>query len=99
MALNDIGLLVRLQPQRGRIYDRNGQLLATNASEFFLEIETIQLTEQSSKDIASVVGELLHLDVEDLEKQLQISDLEDPRRLRLTYKTESGLVLPIKINA
>jgi len=99
MALNDVGLLERLLPQRGKIFDRNGQLLATNASEFFLEIETIQLTEQSSKDIASVVGELLHLDVEDLEKQLQISDLEDPRRLRLTYKTESGLVLPIKINA
>jgi cell division protein FtsI/penicillin-binding protein 2 len=99
MALSDVGLLVRLQPQRGKIYDRDGQLLATNASEFFLEIETIQLTEQSRKDIASVVGELLHLDVEDLEKQLQFNGLEDPRRLRLTYKTESGLVLPIKINA
>jgi len=55
MALNDVGLLERLLPQRGKIFDRNGQLLATNASEFFLEIETIQLTEQSSKDIASVV--------------------------------------------
>ena len=99
MALNDIGLLVRLQPQRGRIYDRNGQLLATNASEFFLEIETIQLTKQSRKDIASVVGELLQLDLEELEKQLRFNNLEDPRRLRLTYKTETGLVLPIKINA
>lgn len=99
MALNNVGFLVRLQPQRGKIYDRDGQLLATNASEFFVEIETIQLTEQSRKDIASVVGELLHLDVEDLEKQLQFNDLENPRRLRLTYETEPGLVLPIKIDA
>ncbi len=99
MAKNNAGLLERLEPPRGMIYDREGKLLASNASLFFIEIETLQLTEGSRKDIARVIGELLNLPDDDLENQLAYDDPEFPRRLRLIYETESGSLLPIRVQA
>jgi cell division protein FtsI/penicillin-binding protein 2 len=99
MAKNNAGLLERLEPPRGTIYDREGKLLATNASQFFLEFETLQLTKLSRVDIATVIGELLNLSIEDLENQLTYDDPENPRRIRLTYPTESGIILPIIVDA
>lgn len=103
MAKNDVGLLERLEPPRGTIYDREGKLLATNASLFFLEFETLQLTDQSRVDIATVISELLDLSKEDLGNQLAYDDPEEPRRIRLTYPTgsdpESVSRLPISVDA
>jgi cell division protein FtsI/penicillin-binding protein 2 len=99
MTKNNAGLLERLEPPRGTIYDREGKLLATNASQFFLEFETLQLTDQSRVDVATVIGELLNLSIEDLENQLAYDDPENPRRIRLTYPTDSGTILPIIVDA
>jgi cell division protein FtsI/penicillin-binding protein 2 len=99
MAKESNRLLELLQPQRGKIYDREGKLLATNASQFFLEIETLQLNDRSRVDIAVVIGELLNLPKEDFETQLAYDNPEEPRRLRLTYSPSEGVTLPIILDA
>ena len=99
MAKESNRLLEILQPQRGKIYDREGKLLATNASNFFLEIETLQLSDRSRVDIAVVISELLNLPKQDLETQLAYDDPEGPRRLRLTYSPSDGTRLPIILDA
>ena len=51
----------KVVPARGQIYDRNGNLLASNGTMFYLEIEVRQLTELSQKDIPLTLSKLLLL--------------------------------------
>jgi len=57
-------------PERGLIYDRDGDLLATNVPTYYLEIEVFQLTPTSRKQIAAVLSRALILPYEDLYAQL-----------------------------
>jgi cell division protein FtsI/penicillin-binding protein 2 len=99
MAKEGNRLLELLQPQRGKIFDREGKLLATNASQFFLEIETLQLNDRSRIDIANVISELLNLPKDDLLNQLAYDNPEEPRRIRLTYSPSDDVTLPIVLDA
>ncbi len=91
--------LEKVVPARGLIYDRNGKLLATNGSMFYLEIEVRQLTETSRYQIASVMSKLLVLPFEDLYGQL-ITDWasQGQYRIRLTRKQADGSSLPITVD-
>ena len=55
-----------IEPVRGLIYDRDGDLLATNVPMYYLEIEVFQLTPASRKQIAAVLARTLVLPYEDL---------------------------------
>lgn len=99
MAEENTGWMELLEAERGKIYDREGKLLATNSSQFILEVETIQLTDRSREDIAIVIGELLDLPKADLKSQLVYDDPENPRRIRLTYPAGEDIRLPIILEA
>lgn len=60
----------RVVPSRGMIYDREGRLLASNATMYHVEIEVRQLTERSRQDIAAVLSKLMLVPFEDLYLQL-----------------------------
>jgi cell division protein FtsI/penicillin-binding protein 2 len=94
-----LGPLEKRFPKRGLIYDRNGRLLATNNSLYYLDVERLQLTDESRKDIPLVISELLLLDRDDLEQQLGSNDDEsDLLRIRLTQPTPDGGIIPIRID-
>jgi cell division protein FtsI/penicillin-binding protein 2 len=95
---NNAGSLEKLFPSRGKIFDRDGQLLATNASLFYLEVETRQLSNRSKEDISRVLAELLGLPIEDLTNQL-VSPVDEfgPFRIRLTSVTDGETRLPITV--
>ena len=59
-----------VDPERGVIYDRDGDLLATNVPTYYLEVEVFQLTPASRKQIAVVLSRALILPYEDLYAQL-----------------------------
>lgn len=89
----------RVSPSRGMIYDRDGRLLATNATQYHLEVEVRQMEESSPADIAAVVSKLLGLPYEDLTVQLDPDLLEeDQLRIRLTRKDANGQPLPILVD-
>ncbi|MCJ7511836.1 MAG: penicillin-binding protein 2 [Anaerolineales bacterium] len=97
-AENSAGRLERLVPARGNIYDRNGNLLATNASRYIAEIEVRQLTSQSRSDIASVLSELLGLPFDDLQAQLETDWISlGQYRTRLTQRDDKGKTWPISV--
>jgi cell division protein FtsI/penicillin-binding protein 2 len=97
-ALNTAGRLERLVPARGNIYDRHGNLLATNASRYFAEIELRQLSLQSRHDIATAFAELLGLPYDDLRAQLDEDWLSVGQyRMRLTRQDDEGKRLPISV--
>jgi cell division protein FtsI/penicillin-binding protein 2 len=98
-ASESIGPIERKYPDRGLIFDRDGTLLASNASLYFLEVETRQLSDQSIIDIPLVISELLQLDKADLETQLFIPEDDTSwYRFRLTYETAGGKRYPIQID-
>ena len=97
-AETSAGRLERLVPARGNIYDRDGNLLATNATRYIAEIEVRQLNAQSRQDIATTLFELLDLPVDDLKAQLDTDWISVGQyRMRLTQKDEKGQTWPISI--
>jgi cell division protein FtsI/penicillin-binding protein 2 len=101
-ALQDesgLGTIEKRLADRGLIFDRDGQLLATNNSLFFLEVETRQLTDTSVKDISVVVAALLDLSQSDIRAQLVDSrESEDYYRIRLKQPISEGGRIPIRID-
>jgi cell division protein FtsI/penicillin-binding protein 2 len=101
-ALQDesgLGAIEKRLADRGLIFDRDGKLLATNNSLFFLEVETHQLTDTSVKDISVVVAALLDLSQSDIRAQLVNSrESEDYYRIRLKQPISEGGRIPIRID-
>lgn len=94
-----LGPLEKRLADRGLIFDRDGKLLATNNSFFFLEVEIRQLTDESVKDISLVVAELLDLKRSDIREQL-INGRESLEyyRIRLTQPISEGGRIAIRMD-
>jgi len=89
----------KVVPARGQIYDRNGNLLASNGTMFYLEIEVRQLTELSQKDIPLTLSKLLLLPLEDLYAQVTTDWAAlGQYRIRLTRKDANGNPWPISVD-
>jgi cell division protein FtsI/penicillin-binding protein 2 len=89
----------KVVPARGLIYDRNGSLLATNASMFYLEIEVRQLTEESRRQIPLTLSKLLLLPLEDLYTQVTTDwAAMGQYRIRLTRKNAGGDPWPLTVD-
>ena len=88
-----------VDPMRGIIYDRDGDLLATNVPTYYLEIEVYQLTPASRKQIAAVLGRALILPYEDLYNQLTADwGSRGQFRVRLTREVDGGERWPITVD-
>lgn len=88
-----------VEPDRGLIYDRDGELLATNVPFYYLEVETFQLTPASRKQIAAVLSRALVLPYEDLHNQLTTDwGSRGQYRFRLTRVISGGERWPITID-
>ncbi|NIM94470.1 MAG: hypothetical protein GTO18_12275 [Anaerolineales bacterium] len=93
------GIVEKVYPDRGQIFDRHGRLIATTTTAYYLEVEIRQLTIQSKKDIPIVLAELLELEADDLERQILIAEAgSDVVRTRLTQPAEDGRRFPILID-
>jgi len=94
-----LGPIEKRLADRGLIFDRDGKLLATNNSFFFLEVEIRQLTDESVKDISLVVAELLDLKRSDIREQL-INGRESLEyyRIRLTQPISEGGRIAIRMD-
>jgi len=89
----------RVVPARGQIYDRNGNLLASNASMFYLEVEVRQLTEESKRQIPLTLSKLLVLPLEDLYTQVTTDwAAMGQYRIRLTRKDADGDPWPLTVD-
>ncbi|MGD8730374.1 MAG: penicillin-binding protein 2 [Anaerolineales bacterium] len=88
-----------VNPDRGLIYDRDGDLLATNVPMYYLEIEVFQLTPASRKQIAAVLSQTLVLPYEDLYRQLTLDwGSLGQYRIRLTREVAGEDRWPITID-
>ncbi len=88
-----------IEPVRGLIYDRDGDLLATNVPMYYLEVEVFQLTQASRKQIAAVLARTLVLPYEDLYNQLNADwGSLGLYRIRLTREVDGGERWPITID-
>jgi cell division protein FtsI/penicillin-binding protein 2 len=88
-----------IDPVRGLIYDRDGDLLATNVPMYYLEVEVFQLTQASRKQIAAVLARTLVLPYEDLYNQLNADwGSLGLYRIRLTREVDGGERWPITID-
>lgn len=88
-----------VSPDRGLIYDRDGDLLATNVPMYYLEIEVFQLTPASRKQIAAVLSQALILPYEDLYRQLTIDwGSVGQYRIRLTREVAGEDRWPITVD-
>jgi cell division protein FtsI/penicillin-binding protein 2 len=88
-----------VDPERGLIYDRNGDLLATNVPMYYIEIEVFQLTPASRKQIAVVLSRALILPYEDLYAQLNTDwGSVGQYRIRLTRQVGGGDRWPITVD-
>jgi cell division protein FtsI/penicillin-binding protein 2 len=89
----------KVVPARGLIYDRRGNLLAANASMFYIEIEVRQLTEASRRQIPLTLAELLVLPLEDLYTQVTTDWASMGQyRIRLTRKDARGNPWPLTVD-
>jgi cell division protein FtsI/penicillin-binding protein 2 len=89
----------KMVPARGLIYDRDGQLLAANASRHYLEVELRQLTELSKEEIAQVLSKILLLPKENLYAQLTADWTSKGQfRIRLVRPDENGETWPITVD-
>jgi cell division protein FtsI/penicillin-binding protein 2 len=88
-----------VEPDRGLIYDRDGDLLATNVPMYYIEIEIFQLTPTSRKQIAVVLSRALILPYEDLYAQLTADwGSVGQYRIRLTRQVGGGDRWPITVD-
>ncbi len=88
-----------VDPERGVIYDRDGDLLATNVPTYYLEVEVFQLTPASRKQIAVVLSRALILPYEDLYAQLTADwGSIGQYRIRLTRQVGADERWPITID-
>lgn len=88
-----------VSPDRGLIYDRDGDLLATNVPMYYLEIEVFQLTPGSRKQIAAVLSQAFILPYEDLYRQLSLDwGALGQYRIRLTREVSGEDRWPITID-
>ncbi|HMK09193.1 MAG TPA: penicillin-binding protein 2, partial [Anaerolineales bacterium] len=93
------GRTERVSPARGLIYDRNGVLLATNGTMYYVEVELRQLNDTSKLEIASVLSKLLALPVDDLYAQLTYDWISQGQyRIRLTREDSRLGRLPIRLD-
>ena len=100
-ARGDVGSsrLERVIPARGLIYDRDGRLLAANATSYVLEVETRQLTAASRAAIPEVLSKVLLLPLGDLHDQLNRDWVSQNQfRIRLTRSDQAGDPLPINVD-
>jgi cell division protein FtsI/penicillin-binding protein 2 len=89
----------QLVPARGLIYDRDGQLMAANASRHYLEVEIRQLTQLSREQIPSVLSKILLLPREHLHAQLTVDwPGRGQFRIRLVREDDSGETWPITVD-
>jgi cell division protein FtsI/penicillin-binding protein 2 len=94
-----LGPIEKRLADRGLIFDRDGELLATNETLFFLDVEIRQITETSLKDIPLVVAELLDLSQSDIKAQLIYGrESDEAYRIRLTQPISEGGRIPIKLD-
>jgi cell division protein FtsI/penicillin-binding protein 2 len=78
---------------------RNGNLLASNATMFYLEIEVRQLTERSKKEIPLTLSKLLVLPLEDLYTQVTTDWAAAGQfRIRMTRKDANGNPWPVTVD-
>jgi cell division protein FtsI/penicillin-binding protein 2 len=99
-ALSEVplGAVERVSPPRGLVYDRDGVLLATNSSMYYLEVELRQMTGNETV-IANVVSQVLALPFEDLYAQLTLKRKSaGPFRIRLTREDPDFGRWPISID-
>jgi cell division protein FtsI/penicillin-binding protein 2 len=93
------GLIERISPSRGLIYDRNGVLLTANKTIYHIEVDIPQLTATSKREIAITLSQLLSLPEEDLFEQLSYDwASQGLYRVRLTYENEPEARWPITID-
>lgn len=79
-----LGPVVELRPARGLIFDRDGTLLATNSTMYYLEVELRQM-DGNEAVIAQVLSQLLDLPLDDVYGQLTLKrKAAGPYRIRLT---------------
>jgi len=91
--------LERVIPARGLIYDRDGRLLAANATSYVLEVETRQLTPDSRQAIPEVLSKVLLLPLGDIHAQLNRDWVAQGQfRIRLTRTDNAGEPLPITVD-
>lgn len=93
------GLVDRVNPSRGLVFDQDGRLLASNVPMYYLEVEVRQLNSLSKKQIAAVLSQALVLPYEDIYAQLVRDWLaEDQVRIRLTRDVGEGMRWPITVD-
>jgi cell division protein FtsI/penicillin-binding protein 2 len=81
----------KVAPARGLIFDREGRLLATNSTQYFLEVDVLRLSEKSRTEMAIVLSQLLGISLEDITAQLNHDWIsEEQFRIRLTREQEEG---------
>jgi len=100
-ARGDVGAsrIEEVVPSRGLIYDRQGNLLAANASRYYLEVEIRQLNPVSIRAIAEVLSRILVLPLEDLHAQLTTDwAARGQFRIRLTRTDLNGQTWPITVD-
>lgn len=98
-AEKTVGQMEKIQPARGLIYDRNGYVLAANASMYFAEVEVGELNSTSQREIAATLSKLLDLPIEDLYAQLTRDWAAESRfRFRLVRTVDGGRTLPITVD-
>lgn len=93
-----LGPIEEIQPDRGLIFDRDGVLLATNASRYYLEVELRQMT-GNEEVVAQAVSQLLGVPHDDIYEQLtHRRKSAGPFRIRLTRLDEDGMRWPIAVS-
>ncbi|HLB64676.1 MAG TPA: penicillin-binding protein 2 [Anaerolineales bacterium] len=92
------GLTEEVRPARGLIFDRDGVLLAGNATRYYLEVELRQL-DGNEEIVAGVVSALLGVPADDVVAQLTARDkFVGALRIRLTRPDEEGGRWPITVD-
>ncbi|MEW6568124.1 MAG: penicillin-binding protein 2 [Chloroflexota bacterium] len=93
-----LGPVEEVRPARGLIFDRDGVLLATNASMFYLEVELRQM-DGNEAVIADVISRLLGVPFDDVYGQLTLKrKAAGPYRIRLTRQDAQAGRWPITVD-
>ncbi len=93
-----LGPVEEVSPARGLIFDRDGTLLATNSTMYYLEVELRQM-DGNEAVIAEVLSQLLDLPLDDLYGQLTLKrKAAGPYRIRLTREDPGAGRWPILVD-